>query len=150
MKCEKCGGSFNNREGCADRYQRALANEFENPEYGIVHHLTVPCYHLQHNLYSKEGWIKVRQILHQFLNEGLTADKARNINRDIYDNGKRNYSITKGETFADVDKINWTFTIADIHFDTPEVYCNTIKTWAISILKDSAAICDNDNKHTAM
>jgi hypothetical protein len=45
-----------------------MALEYENPSaYGAVHHLTVACYMLQHNAYSRDVWLEARKMLAQFI-----------------------------------------------------------------------------------
>jgi hypothetical protein len=114
-----------------------LAKEFENPTtYGAVHHLTVACYMLQHNEYSREGWLGTRHLLAQFINEGKTPAEVRQQNRHKLDSGQRKWRVTKGAKIS-TDGINWTRTIADVRLDNPKVYCADIELWAKSVLADT-------------
>ena len=50
LECVWCGARYATPgETCEDRFNLALAREFEDPAFGMVHHLTVPAYMLQHN-----------------------------------------------------------------------------------------------------
>ena len=69
--CPLCHAEYPSGETCQERFERCLALEFENPgTYGAVHHLTVACYMLQHNRYSREGWLQARALLAEFVKQG--------------------------------------------------------------------------------
>jgi hypothetical protein len=123
-------------EGCRERFDVAQARELEDPAYGAVHHLSVPCYMLQHNAYSREGWLFTRALLARFV-AGDTPDTARRRSRGALDSGRRTWSVTRGEKLAGVDGIAWTRTIADVRLDTAERYCADVRAWAASVLADS-------------
>jgi hypothetical protein len=58
--CPQCGATFSTDETCEDRFNAGQAREMTDPASLAVHHLSVPCFMLQHNHYSREGWIRVR------------------------------------------------------------------------------------------
>lgn len=91
---------------------------------------------LQHNRYSRDGWIQVRQMLAHFL-AGLTPADARRDQRKAFDSGKRTLSFTKGPKLAGVESIAWTRTIANVRFDTAEHYCADVWAWAAQVVHDS-------------
>jgi hypothetical protein len=107
-----------------------------NPAYLAVHHMSVPCFMLQHNRYSQEGWIRARHLLARFLN-GLTPQEALRSSRHAVDSGNRAYSFTKGPKLAGVESIAWTRTIADVRLDTAEHYSVDVRAWAERIVHDS-------------
>jgi hypothetical protein len=140
-RCPQCGAAFVPGETCSDRFTATQLKEAENPEsYYAVHHLSVPCYMLQHNAYSRDGWLAVRQLLRQFVHEGLTPEQARRQYRTRWDSGERKWSMTKGKKLAGVDEIAWTWTIADVRFDTAENYCADVREWARAVLSDTEAL----------
>jgi hypothetical protein len=143
--CPQCGAIFSCDEKCEDRFSLILSKEFENPEYGAVHHLSVPCYHLQHNLYSKEGWLITRALVYQFLFNDLTPEMARRDNRSNFNSNNREFRIKRGEKLIGVDDIKWSFTVADVRLDTAEVYCHDVTNWAKSTIKDSEHIKETFN-----
>lgn len=112
--------------------------EIEQPAGYAVHHLSVPSYRLQHNGYSRAGWLQARELLRQFVDEALTPTEARRRNRIRVDSGHRSWSITRGPKLPGVEKIRWTVTVADIRLDTPEHYCGDVRRWAQRVLADSA------------
>jgi hypothetical protein len=70
--------------------------ELEQPAYYAVHHLSVAGYMLQHNIYSRDGWLETRELLSQFVHHGLTPAMARRQNRLKVDSGHRTLSFTEG------------------------------------------------------
>jgi hypothetical protein len=118
-----------------------MAKETENPtSYYTVHHLSVPCYMLQHQVYSREGWIFARELLRQFVYEGLTPAAARQQNRQKVDSGKRGWSFTKGPKLSQVDELEWTSTIAAVRLDTADHYCADVREWAEQVLADTESL----------
>ncbi len=138
--CPQCGAALAPGETCRDRFNEGQLKEVEQPARYAVHQLSVPCYMLQHNVYSREGWLEVRETLRQFVEEGLKPTDARRRNRIRLDSGHRAWSVTRGPKLAGVEQIHWTFTVADLRLDTPEHYCADVKRWAQSVLADSAAL----------
>jgi len=138
--CPQCGAVVSAAATCQDRFDACLIKEFELAVYGAVHHLTVPCYMLQHNLYSAEGWMGARELLIQFVHRGQAPGEARRRNRIRVDSGHRSWSVTKGPRLPGVEQIRWTVTIADVRLDTAEHYVADVRRWAESVLADSEAL----------
>lgn len=138
--CPQCGAVFTTAETCADRFTTTQFIEVEQPPYYAVHHLSVPCFMLQHNAYSQTGWLAVRQLLHQFIYEGWTPAMARREGRVKADSRNRTWSFTKGPKLPGVEQIAWTYTIADVQWDTAEIYCAQVRQWAVRVLADSETL----------
>jgi hypothetical protein len=139
--CPQCGADLPSEETCRHRFDRCMALEFENPTtYGAVHHLTVICYMLQHNGYSRDGWFEARHILARFVQDRVTPAEVRQENRSRSESGFRTWSINKGEKLSELDGPLWTRTIADIRFDNPKVYCADVILWARSVLTDTGPL----------
>ena len=135
--CAQCGAIFTTDETCQNRFNIAQIKEQEQPAYYAVHHLSVPCYMLQHNAYSREGWIEVRRLLAKFVYDGWTPAMARRRSRVNADSGHQTWSFTRGAKLPGVEDIAWSYTIADVRLDTAESYCADVRHWAESILADS-------------
>lgn len=135
--CVQCGGHFGEAETCQDRFNQGQLLEVAQPAYYAVHHLSVPCYMLQHNIYSQLGWLAVRQLLFEFVHEGLTPQAVRRRDRRKVDSGHRTFSFTKGPKLPGVENIRWRYTVAEVRLDTPENYCADVRQWAAIILEDS-------------
>lgn len=138
--CSLCGARALDAERCQERFDVALTKELAGPAYGIVHHLTVPAYMLQHNRYSAEGWLWSRALLAEFVRGGLSSDEARRKYRHALDGGNRSWSITRGPKFDRFDQIVWTRTIADVRFDAADLYGADIRAWAEAVLADTEPV----------
>ena len=139
--CAQCGAIYASDETCQQRFEVCLALEYENPlAYGAVHLLSVACYMLQHNLYSREGWLETRALVRQTISQESTPADIRKMNRDRLDSGVRKWSITKGAKLAEFATIRWSRTIADIRLENPEGYVSDVKQWVISVLEDTLEI----------
>lgn len=111
----------------------------EQPAYGAVHHLSVPCYLLQHNVYSQRGWLEVRKLLSRFVYDGWTPAMARRAIQ-AQATSRRTWNLTRGPKLPGVELIAWSFTIADVRLGRAEDYCADVLTWARRVLTDSAAL----------
>jgi DNA-binding transcriptional MerR regulator len=139
--CPQCGGIYPSGETCQQRFEACLALDYENPEiYAAVHLLTVACYMLQHNLYSRQGWLETRQMIAQAIHLGFTSAEIRVAYQRRLDSGQRSWSVTRGEKLAEFDAIQWSYTIADLRLDSPEQYVADVKHWAECVLNDTAGI----------
>ena len=138
--CPQCDAQLRPSEACQDRFNEGQLKEIEEPARYAVHHLSVPSYMLQHNVYSREGWLNARELLRQFIEEGLPPAEARRRNRIRVDSRHRSWSITRGQKLPGVERIRWTFTVADVRLDTPEHYCLDVRRWAESVLADSVEL----------
>ncbi len=139
-RCPQCGAFFVDVETCQDYFDTCQLKEIEQPAYYAVHHLSVPCYMLQHNAYAPEGWLEVRKLLGKFVYDGWTRAMARRHYRVAADSGHRTWSFTRGARLQGVEAIVWRFTIADVKLVTAELYCTDVRHWAESILADTEAL----------
>jgi hypothetical protein len=137
--CRHCGAILPGGQSCQDVFNLGQVKEFEDAAYGAVHQLSVPSYMMQHNAYSRAGWLGARELLEQFLN-GLTPGEAMRQNREKLDSGKRGFSITQGTKLPGVELLKWSFTVSDVRLDRPEHYCADVRRWAESVLADSAGL----------
>jgi hypothetical protein len=81
-KCSKCGAQFPSGETCRERFEYCLTLDYEQPEsYGAVHHLVVACYMLQHNEYSRRGWLEARALVADAIHHGTAPTELRKRNR---------------------------------------------------------------------
>jgi len=137
-RCPQCGAEYAAGEDCGNRFNLCLAKEYENPSaYGAVHHLTVICYMLQHNVYSHEGWLGARELLRQFMQQGITPSESRKHTCNELDGERRKWNVTKGARFPKFGSISWTRTVADVRLDSPETYCADVRLWATSVLAET-------------
>lgn len=134
MNCPECGAPDN---ACESRFYECLAREFEDPAYGVVHHLTVTAYMLQHSSQvTREGWLHQRGLLREFLVEKKPPAFIRNQNKDLVDSGKRAFKIKSRDGTPVISKTTWTKTILDVRMENAKDYCKDVKAWARSVLED--------------
>jgi hypothetical protein len=140
-KCPKCGAEYPAGETCRDRFNLCLAAEFEHPDtYGMVHMLNVAGYMLQHNEYSREGWLWTRESVSGVLRGDVTPEDARRRDRGALDSGRRAWSVTRGPKIPEVDALPWARTLADVRLETAEIYCADVRQWVMSVLADTEAL----------
>jgi hypothetical protein len=136
--CPVCGAEFLSSETCRARFERCLTLDYEHPEsYGAVHHLVVACYMLQHNEYSRRGWLEARALVADAIRHGTAPADIRKRNRRSYDGSQRQWKIKGGEKMDGLDGIAWTRTIADVRLDNPDMYREDVLQWAESVLADT-------------
>lgn len=130
----ECGAAFTDGSSCDDRFNELLALEFTDPAYFAVHHLMVTAFMLQHNRYSRDGWLAARSLLEAFLVEGTDPREAER--RMV----RRWASVTRGAPFDRFDEIRWSRTIADVRTDDPDAYRSDVEAWARSVVADSERV----------
>lgn len=139
--CPHCGATYPNDETCLDCFHACLALEYAQPAaFGAAHHLLVLCYMLQHNEYSREGWLSARALLARFTECGLRPEDALAEVRAAADAGKRTGSIARGEKLATVDALRWSRTIAEVRLDTADRYIADVQQWAASVVADTVGL----------
>lgn len=129
--CPTCGGT-----NCQENFHQMLFWEAEFPEYGVVHHLLVLSYHLQHpHLYSREGLASSKQLLVDFLENGLSTEDVRKKNRSKVASDNRQWKITARPDSQGAYKspVTWTMTAADVVAGGSDNYCENVRQWANSI-----------------
>jgi hypothetical protein len=138
MNCHECGATDN---ACEARFNECLALEFSDVAYGVVHHLTVAAYMLQHSSkLTREGWLHERNLLKEFLVENKPPTFIHKQNRDVVDSGKRTFKIKSTDRKPIINKTTWTKTILDIRMDKAEEYCEDVMAWARSVLEDADSV----------
>jgi hypothetical protein len=138
VNCPECDALETLCKPCFDEF---LILEFTDADYGVVHHLTVTAYMLQHS--SKltcEGWLYERELLREFLVENKPPEFIRKQIRDLVDSGKRKFKIASKDGLPVINKPTWTKTILNVRAENTEIYCADVITWAKSVLEDAEAI----------
>jgi hypothetical protein len=141
--CPACGAVLPLGANCQELFDLCMAREFVDPDYFAVHHLSVPAYLLQHNAYSRHGWLATRRLLARLVDAAITPATARRQGRGAAGGERRTWSFTRGPKLAGVDNIRWTCTIADVRLDSAEQYCADVCRWAASVLADTAALAES-------
>ena len=138
MNCPECGAP---ETSCKSRFDEFLSLEFTDVGFGVVHHLTVAAYMLQHSSkLTREGWLHMLELLREFLIENKPPEHVRKQNRDLVDSGKRKFKIASKNGLPVVNKFTWTKTILDVRAENAEIYCADVNSWAMSVLEEAEAI----------
>lgn len=123
--------------------------EADNPAYGVVHHLMVLCYHLQHpSLYSPEGLNEGKRLLVEFVENGVSTAEIRRRSKNRVDSGKRDWKIkaTAASKGAYMNPVEWTMTAADVTAGGSASYCDNVRKWSQSTFKALKASNNIANK----
>lgn len=140
--CPACGARWHYDETCETHFHQMLFWEAEFPELGIVHHLMVLGYHLQHPyLYSEEGLKHSKQLLAQFVVDGLSPQEVRDKQREQVDSGNRTWKVTaRPDSQGQYENpVHWTMTAADVVASGSAHYIERVQAWAQSIYDDLKA-----------
>ncbi len=135
-QCPDCGALLTDGQTCRDALDQMLYWEAEFPELGIVHHLMVLAYHLQHPaLYSEAGLAEAKRLLIAFMWEGNSPQDVRRQNLRAYDAGHRTFNIkaTTESRGGYSLPVTWPITAPDVVASGAENYIENVTTWAVSI-----------------
>lgn len=133
FQCPECGGMVADGQTCRDYFDQMLYWENEDPARGVVHHLMVLCYHLQHpSLYSAEGLAVGKQLLVDFVERGLEPQQVHRNNRWRVDSSRRDWSVTArpGNRGIYEQPIVWAMTAADVVAGGAAGYIENVRKWA--------------------
>lgn len=113
--------------GCETLFHACLAADFSDPGYGIVHHLVVPTYGLQHNWYPAEAEARLVDFVLSHLDRPPHDHDRRSIHAAA-DGPKRVRARHPRPRHH-----NWEHGIGDIEHSSAEHYVATVRTWAASV-----------------
>lgn len=137
--CPECSASWQDGVTCQDHFHQMLFWESEDPARGIVHHLMVLCYHLQHpGLYSSDGLQYAKRLLVDFMEHGLSTQEVRRRSRDQVSSTNRTWKVT-GRPGSQGDyqhPIHWKMTTADVAAGGAENYVENVRKWAELVYMD--------------
>ncbi|MCC6617192.1 MAG: hypothetical protein IT320_27205 [Anaerolineae bacterium] len=133
--CPECGAAWRDGIPCEAHFHQMLYWENEFPDYGVVHHLTVLCYYLQHpSLYSPDGLREGRRLLVEFVANGVRPQDMRRRMRGQVDSSRRTFTIKgkDGARGAYAHSIPWPMTAADVVAQGADHYVESVRQWARS------------------
>ncbi len=137
-KCPECGADWSSGVTCEDNFHQFGYWELADMAHlGVVHHLMVLSYHLQHpSLYSPEGLTHAQGLLVDFLERGVTPQQVRQRDRDKVDSGTRTFRIkgTPESHGAYNHPVAWTMRASDVVAGGTAHYVENVEAWAQSIL----------------
>jgi hypothetical protein len=135
--CPECGAKWEDGTTCQDDFHQMLFWEAEKPSLGVVHHLMVLCYHLQHpSLYSADGLENAKTLLIDFVVRGLSTERVRQQNRNQVDSGKRQWKVMARPNSHGTYRypMTWTMTARDVVAGGMDHYVENVQAWAKSML----------------
>ena len=140
--CPECGAVWHDEQTCQDALYQMLAWEFEYPAYGVVHHLMVLCYHLQHpHLYSPEGLNEAIHLLSDFLVHRIEPEQVRSQRREVLSSSNRTWKIKGTPSSFGIYRppVSWTLTAMNVIANGADNYCESVRTWAQSVYESLKA-----------
>src|SRR5262249_33605584 len=122
--CPECGAALPPDGRCRDLFEACLVKDFEHPRsYGSVHHLIVATYMLQHNGYSRPGWLAARGLVAEAIASGKVPDIRSAGYKEAVSSRNRRFSFTRGEKILGLEGVTWSRTVADVRLGSAEDYC---------------------------
>jgi len=137
--CDECGGLHAGERTCQDDFHQMLYWENEDARRGVVHHLTVLCYHLQHpGLLSPEWLEEAPGLLADFIERGLTTEEVRRRDRARVSSGKRRWKVAATEERRGryARRPDWRVRALDVVAAGAEAYVDSVQAWARAVLED--------------
>ncbi len=135
-RCPECGAAWRAGETCEGDFFQMLAWENEHAGLGVVHHLTVLAFHLQHpSRYSPEGLAEARRLLDEFVGRGGSPQAVRRRGQASVDSGRRTWKVTArpGAAGSYGREMAWTLRAPDVVAGGPEHYVENVRAWAQGI-----------------
>ncbi|HRE47078.1 MAG TPA: DUF5946 family protein [Aggregatilineales bacterium] len=140
--CSHCGAPLPDQtqgENTCDAYlHQMLFWEQETPILGVVHHLMVLCYHLQHpHHYSTAGLAHAKTLLKSFL-AGESTETIRRRQREAVNSSKRRWTVTAraGDEGRYDPPVAWSYRAADVVAAGKEAYIASVRAWAAALQDD--------------
>lgn len=140
--CPECGASWPEGHTCDDDFYQMLYWESAYPDYGVVHHLMVLCFHLQHpSRYSREGLDESLVLLREFVANGTSPQEMRRRNAPRVASDVRKTPITArdGNKGAYAHPVAWTMRAANVARADHHRYVENTRIWAQHVYDDLRA-----------
>lgn len=135
QRCPECGAAWLDGQSCTDHFHQMLAWEFSDPAAGVVHHLTVLCYYLQHpSLLSAEGRKAMQQLLADFVENAVAPQEMRRRIQQQMGQDKRQWELKGASSYE--PPITWTQHIQDATRSGLENYAEHVREWASAVHQD--------------
>jgi hypothetical protein len=128
--CLHCGV-----DDCEALFHECLVRDFTDADYGIMHHLTVGAYMLQHNSYTDEMASTMAEFVLEHLDRPPGDTEKRRI-RAWTDGAQR--VTRRGAISPLAPPGGWPLTIADIDIGDAESYRATVRAWAEAVARTMA------------
>lgn len=105
--------------------------EWDDPELGALHFLTVATFNLQHPArFSEAAIARLKWAFVQHLDNGLPVSRIRDIHARVFDGAE---TALKPDERPPVQTRQWEITISDVHGGGPDGAADRVMTWARSV-----------------
>lgn len=122
MTCRECGAT-----DCTAAFHACLAADFSDERYGIVHHLVVAAYGLQHRWYPAETASMMVEFVRGHLDRP-PSDHDRRLIRQAADG-----SVRVRARQPEGPSPEWDLSVGDVDLGSADTYQSTVRTWARSV-----------------
>lgn len=122
--CERCSA-----DDCQARFHRCLAADFSDPAYGVVHHLVVAAYGLQHGWYTEESEPRMVAFVLSHLDRHPTEHDRQQIR--LATEGAVRVRARDPRSVA----VSWDRSVADVDVTDADAYVATVRGWAGSVAR---------------
>ena len=141
--CPECGAALLEGTTCETYFHQMLFWEAEYPDLGVVHHLMVLCYHLQHpSLYSPDGLVAGIELLDAFVRDGRSPAEVLRTSHEKVNSNTRKWKVTArpNSTGAYAHPVIWIMRGADVVGRDSDRYCDSVREWAQSVYESINAV----------
>lgn len=112
--CPECGAAWPEGQTCQGLFDEFLVWEFQDPEYGAVHFLTVAVFMTQHGRYTDEAQAWIKQKLRENLEEGQPFEQIRRAANREASQANRTWKVVRPPGAPPPPRIAWAMTIVDV------------------------------------
>jgi hypothetical protein len=120
--CVDCGAV-----GCEALFHVCIAADFTDSGYGLVHHLVVPAYGLQHGWYTVEDEAQMVEFILSHLDRPPSAHDRRRIRASA--DGPEQVRARQPRS----RNLDWEHDIGDVEQGSADSYVAMVRDWATSV-----------------
>lgn len=135
--CPQCGAPQMEEFSCQKVFDEFLQLEFTDPNYGVVHLLTVASFMIQHQRYSDTALVWIEAQLRAHL-AGTSPEYIRRQAQTQVDSTGRSWKIQRTADDRTLPAIAWSMTIVDVYerYADAASYCALIRAGAQTVLTE--------------
>ena len=112
--CPECGAVWPRDQTCQSLYDEFLTWEFQDPEYGAVHFLTVATFMTEHGRYTDEAQAWIKQKLRENLEENTPVEQIRRAANRETNQANRTWKVVRSPDAPPPARVAWEMTIVDV------------------------------------
>lgn len=112
--CPECGAVWAAGQTCQALFDEFLIWEFQDPEYGAVHFLTVAAFMTQHGRYTDEAQAWIVQQLRAHLDDDQPVERIRRLSQQTTSQANRTWKVVRGPGDPPAPRRAWDMTIVEV------------------------------------